>query len=206
MKNTLRIGLLALLLGCAPSFAKSPLMQPAADGDPKPEPGKALVVFLRPSFYGGGISSSVFDAPDGPDTYIGVLKHKDKVAYQAEPGAHRFMVVSENADFVDATLDAGKTYYVLVKARPGAWKARFSLIPIHNRADAEYSLQSKDFADWNGKTKFAEKTPEAEQWYRDNKASVDGKKADYLQKWNRMAPEDRAVLVLHAEDGVPAQP
>ena len=32
--------------------------------------------------------------------------------------------------------------------------------------------------------------------------SVEEKKADYLKKWNVMLPQDRAELVLHAEDGV----
>jgi len=202
MARVLRIALLILLLAPSMAFAKSKLMEPAPDQSPKPEPGKALVVFLRPSFFGGGISSSIYDAPDGDTTFLGVLKYKDKVAVQMEPGVHRLMVVSENADFLDATLEADKTYYVLVKARPGGWKARFSLIPIHNRADAEYSLQSADFKEWNEATSFVVKTDKAEDWYQNNKASVEQKKADYLVKWEKMLPVDRAVLVLHPEDGV----
>lgn len=197
-----RIALLFLLLVSPLAFAKSKLMEPAADQAPKPEAGKALVVFMRPSFFGGAISSSLYDAPDGATRFLGVLKYKDKLAVQMEPGEHRLMVVSENADFLDATLEAGKTYYVLVKARPGAWKARFSLIPVHNRADAEYNLQSVAFKEWSDATSFVSTTPEAESWYQENQASIEEKKADYLRKWEKMLPEDRAVLVLHAEDGV----
>lgn len=205
MSRLLRMVLLCLCLLSSPlSFAKSALMAPAADQNPMPEPGKALVVFLRPSFYGGAISSSVYDAPDGSTTFLGVLKYQDKLAVQFEPGQHRLMVVSENADFLDATLEAGKTYYVLVKARPGAWKARFSLIPIHNRADAEYSLQGAEFKKWNQGTHFVSKTPAAEDWYAQNKASIEEKKAGYLLKWEKMLPQDRAVLVLHPGDGVAA--
>jgi hypothetical protein len=32
--------------------------------------------------------------------------------------------------------------------------------------------------------------------------SVEEKKTDYLVKWNKMLPEERAELVLNAEDGV----
>lgn len=202
MTRLLRSALLLLVLFAPAAFAKSKLMAPAADQAPTPETGKALVVFLRPSFYGGAIASTVYDAPDGGDTFLGALSHKDKLAVQMEPGVHRFMVIAENADFLDATLEAGKTYYVLIKARPGVWKARFSLIPVHARADAEYSLQGAEFKEWDAATSFVEKTPAAEAWYAEHKASVDEKKADYLQKWNRMAAEDRAPLVLHAEDGV----
>lgn len=40
------------------------------------------------------------------------------------------MVVSEAADFMDAELETGKTYYALVTPRLGVWKARFSLRPM----------------------------------------------------------------------------
>ena len=164
-----------------------------------------MVVFLRSSFVGGAIASTVYDAPDGDDTFLGSVAHKEKLAYQAAPGHHRFMVIAENADFVDADLEAGKTYYVLIKPRMGVWKARFSLIPIHAQAGAEYNLQSPDFREWDSSTHFVEKAAAADAWYADHKASIDDKKADYLKKWNVMAPQDRAVLVLHADDGVSLQ-
>ncbi|MEH6416228.1 hypothetical protein [Pseudomonas sp. CGJS7] len=204
MSKLLRYALLLLLL-CAPTaFAKSVKMPLAADQDPKPEAGKALVVFLRSSFVGSAISSSVYAAPDSDTRFLGVVQNKNKLAVQVEPGEHRFMVIAENADFLDAKLDAGKTYYVLISPRPGAWKARFSLLPIHNRADAEYSLLSDDFKKWTAAGKYVSMSPEAEAWYEANKASVAEKKADYLVKWNKMLPKDRAELVLHAEDGVAA--
>lgn len=204
MSKLLRYALLLLLL-CSPvAFAKSAQMAPAADQNPKPEAGKALVVFLRSSFVGGGISSSVYEAPDSETRFLGIVQNKDKLAVQLEPGEHRFMVIAENADFLDAKLDAGKTYYVLISPRMGVWKARFSLFPIHNRADAEYSVQSADFTKWMASGEYVSMNPESQAWYEKNKASVADKKADYLVKWNKMLPKDRAELVLHAEDGVVA--
>lgn len=203
MTRLLRLALVLLLLAVSPAiFAKSKLMEPAADQNPKPESGKALVVFLRPSFFGAAIASSVYDAPDAGTTFLGVVNYKDKLAVSMAPGDHRLMVIAENADFLDVKLDAGKIYYVLVKARPGVWKARFSLIPVHNRADAEYSVQSADFKKWDAATRFVSVTPAAEAWYQDKKASIEQKKVEYLQKWNVMLPQDRAVLVLNPEDGV----
>jgi hypothetical protein len=124
------------------------------------------------------------------------------VAYQAEPGVHRFMVIAENADFVDATLEAGKTYYILVSPRMGAWKARFSLLPIHPDAKAEYNTQSADFKKWMANTNVVEATESNVRWYEKNKASIEEKKADYLRKWTVMLPVDKAVLTIHPEDGV----
>lgn len=61
---------------------------------------------MRPSNYGGAIQVTVFD-----DTrYIATVSADTHVAYQAEPGKHTFMVVSEAADFMNADLTAGKTY------------------------------------------------------------------------------------------------
>ncbi|MFD0320539.1 MULTISPECIES: hypothetical protein [Lysobacter] len=202
MSKLLRYALLLSLL-CSPvAFAKSVKMDPAADQNPKPEAGKALVVFLRSSFVGSAISSSVYEAPDSETRFLGVVQNKNKLAVQVEPGDHRFMVIAENADFLDAKVDAGKTYYVLISPRPGAWKARFSLLPIHNRADAKYSVQSADFTKWMASGQYVAINAEANEWYEKNKASVAEKKADYLIKWNKMAPADRQELVLHAEDGV----
>lgn len=197
--------LLLLLLGSTPILAKGPLMVPAVDQNPKPEPGKALLVFLRASFVGSAFSSTVYEAPDDATRFLGVVDYKDRLAVQMAPGQHRLMVVGENADFVDVTLDAGKTYYLLVRPRPGFGKSRFSLLPLHNRADAEYSLHGDYFKEWMDKTRYVSKTPAADAWYEEHKDSVARKKADYLLKWNKMLPQDRAPLVLHAEDGVPAE-
>ena len=203
-KGFFRLAALALLLAVAPAMAKSnKLMQPAASqAQPVPAEGKALLIIMRPSYYGGAIASTVYDAPDGSTTLIGVLGPKDKIAYQVDPGEHRFMVIAENADFMDAHLEAGKTYYAVVRARPGVWKARFSLLPIRATSADQYNLQSADFKEWNAASEFVESTPRADAWFVENRASVEEKKAGYLKKWNAMLPADRAELVLHAEDGV----
>jgi hypothetical protein len=198
--------LLALLLTATPVFAKKVQMVPAADQNPKPAEGKALVVFFRASAYGAAIASSVYSAPDDSTTFLGIVRYKDKVAVQMDPGQHRFMVIAENADFIDAELEAGKTYYVLISPRMGMWKARFSLFPIHDASTDEYNVQSPQFKQWMTKTAFVEIGPAAQAWYDENKASVEEKKADYLQKWNKMLPKDRAELVLHPQDGAVATP
>ena len=200
------------LLVCA-SLAISPahaatnkLMQPAAQQQaPQLEAGKAMLVILRPSRAGGAIAASVYDVTGDKTTLIGVLGPKDKIAYQVEPGQHRFMVVAENADFMDATFDAGKTYYAVLRARPGMWKARFSLLPIHATSDDQYNLQSPDFADWKAGSEWVERTDRADAWFAANRPSIDDKRREYLLKWDRMAPNDKAELTMGAGDGV-AQP
>lgn len=198
MKWGLAALLLAGLTGC-----QSSMMVKSSPGaaEPVPATGKALVVFMRPSAFGGAIQSSVYDTHDSADTFIGIVSTKDKIGYQAEPGDHLFMVVAENADFMIAHLDAGKTYYVLVSPRMGMWKARFSLLPIHNEASAKYSTQSADFSKWMSKTAWVSTSPQAEQWYSAHAADIHAKKMDYMQKWDKVSAQQKEELTLKADDG-----
>ena len=198
MQWSLAILLLAGLTGCQSSLM---VRSAAGTAEPVPESGKSLVVFMRPSSFGGAIQSSVYDTHESADTFIGVVSSKDKVAYQAEPGDHLFMVIAENADFMIAHLDAGKTYYVLVSPRMGVWKARFSLLPIHNQAGAKYSTQSVDFGKWMSETSWVNTTPQALAWYTENAASVQAKKVDYMHKWDKASAEQKQELTLMAGDG-----
>jgi hypothetical protein len=204
MKGYLGALLVGAALAVSPAHASSnKLMQPAAQQQaPQLEAGKAMLVIMRPSHAGGAIAASVYDVTGEQITLIGVLGPKDKVAYQVAPGPHRFMVVAENADFMEATLDAGKTYYAVLRARPGLWKARFSLLPIHATSADQYNLQDPEFQKWNAASEWVERTERADAWFAENHASVEGKHRDYLVKWDRMAPNDKAELVLNAADGV----
>lgn len=203
MNKWMLTALLAIMLVPACALAKSnKLMQPAAEQKaPAVEDGKAMVVIMRPSYYGGAIASSVYDVTDGDIRFIGVLGPKDKIAYQAAPGPRRFMVVAENADFMDATLEPGETYYAVVRARPGVWKARFSLIPIRAASSDQYNLQHPEFKEWVAASEWVESTPRATAWFEENRPSVQEKYKGYLVKWDAMLPADKAELTMGPEDG-----
>ena len=190
---------LALLSGCV---STSGHMTDATGPTPTATADKALVVFMRPSNLGGMIQSSVYRTEGSGNELIGIVSANTKTAYLAEPGEHLFMVVAENADFVNATVEAGKTYYVLVSPRMGVWKARFSLLPIHNDPAAKYSLNSAEFLEWQRDTRWVEKSPAADAWYVSHEADIAAKQADYMQKWNEASAEQKAELTLHAKDGV----
>lgn len=194
----LLLGAAVALSGC---MAQSKYMVKADSAAATAQPDKATVVFLRPSSFGGAIQASVYDTHTQDDTFVGIVSAGTKLAYAAEPGDHLFMVVAENADFMIAHLDAGKTYYVDVRPRPGMWKARFSLLPIHNDSTAKYNTQSQDFQHWLEKTDWVKKGPGADQWYREHTSDIREKKLDYMRKWDRMEASDKANLTLSASDG-----
>ena len=86
MFRNARLACVLLLCLSFSAVAKEPLAVHVADQQAKPEPGKALVLFMRPSSVGFAVASSVYDAPDEDTRFIGVVRSKQKMAYQAEPG------------------------------------------------------------------------------------------------------------------------
>jgi hypothetical protein len=156
----------------------------------RPAPGKALILFLRPEERGGNVQAVVYDGAQ----FIGVSSVSWAIAYLADPGTHRFMVISEAADFMDADLVAGRIYYAQVRPRMGAWRARFSLSPLSVRTDA------RAIEGWVAESRLATANDAGREWAARNRPSVLEKKAAWEPKWLEKA--DRPVL--HADDGRPA--
>lgn len=162
----------------------------------------ATVVFMRSSAVGGLIKASVYDVTGDKTIFIGIMKNKTKISYSVSPGKHTFMVVSEAADFMEADLLAGKTYYAMVTPRAGAWKARFSLIPVRNGGTTDFSIGSKHFEKWVKKTKLVTPDEKSEAWYQQHKDSVDSKRDKYWEKWQQKSPEELSERTLNPGDGV----
>ena len=193
-RNIIFVLLFVLLTGCASSRMKP---VPETQAPYVLAAGETQVIFMRPSFFGGAIQSSVFDVTDNKDELIGIVSAGTKVRYGTQSGEHLFMVVGENADFMRAFLDPGKTYYALVTVRMGFLKARFSLKPV--RRD---ELDGETFKGWDKSTSFVENTEQSRQWARDNRDSISTKKAEYLQKWAAKSPAEKADVTLTVNDGI----
>ena len=176
------------LVGCANQ-------RMAALPEPKtviaPSSDKATIVFMRAASLGGVVHSSVFDLSTEPPILVGILSWHEKIAYMANPGARRFMVIGETAKFMDTNLIAGKTYYVRVVPHMGLWKARFSLDPVATSMAASDLNSDLESCGW------VENTPSSFEWARDNMSSIEAKKAKYLPGWQG----DGEKSTLKAEDG-----
>ncbi|MGH8701141.1 MAG: hypothetical protein ACREVR_08225, partial [Burkholderiales bacterium] len=76
--------LAALVSGCAGTIAH--MQEVSADRAPSgPRPGKAMVVFMRPSGLGFAIQSTVYEVQGNNVALIGVVAAKTKVAYEVDP-------------------------------------------------------------------------------------------------------------------------
>jgi hypothetical protein len=175
----------------APPAAAPPAAPvPAAAAAEQPPPGQALVSFMRPSMFGFAISSSVFEVVDDHAVLVGIVQSKKRITAVVQPGEHLFMVIGESADFMTADVSADKSYYALVTPRVGAWKARFSLRPVH-----QAELGSPQFDGWLADSTPTIKLPKDDSWAAANLASVESKRAKYYPEWLRKAPGDRPALV-----------
>ena len=188
----LSFALLGLLAGCAGTVVNMREL-PISQAPAAPEPGKAMIVFMRPSGLGSAVQSTVYEVKDDNPLLIGIVAAKTRVAYQVAPGRYLFMTIGENADFMSAEVVAGKTYYVKVEPRMGMWKARFGLEP--------YRLKDLSGAAFSGELndcKPVEKIAESDAWFQANLMSIRQKRSDYYADWMkleeakrpRLAPED----------------
>jgi hypothetical protein len=178
----------SLISGCAGTVVH--MQELAADKAPiAPAPGKAAVVFLRPSGLGFAVQSSVFEVKDNQSLIVGIVAAKTKVAYQVEPGKRLFMAIGESADFMTAELLPDRTYYVTVAPRMGFWKARFGLEPVSAK-----DLDSPEFKSSLADCKWVEKTNASENWARGNMASIESKRAEYYPDWMNRPELERPHL------------
>jgi hypothetical protein len=169
-----------------------------------PKPDQALIVFMRlPASFGKaflyddyGQSVSLYEVSGNENKFIGLSKGGTKVSYDSTPGEHTFMVVGEAADFMKATVAAGKTYYVLVTSRMGLWQARYSLRPLH-----QHELTSTSFPRWDSNTVLVENTPESEEWAQKNASTIEIRRARYWSVWSAKTQEQRDLHALNPEDG-----
>lgn len=197
-KGGLRYCLIAALAVALAACGGAAQVIPAGE-PPAMRPGEALVVFMRPSNFGGLVASSVFDVTSAETKFVGIIYPGHKFGYALPPGEHTFMVVGESADFMRATVAAGRTYYALVTPRVGVWKARFSFRPVR-----ENELAGSEFASWDAATSFVTNSPASLNWAQQNAADVNSKRAEYWSEWMSKPLHQQQSQTLQAQDGKPS--
>lgn len=170
----------------AASFAPVAAAPSAAAAD---TPSK--IVFMRVSKLNTGVNAALFDVTEpGDPKYIGTIDTASKLSYPLTPGLYTFMAVGETAEFMQATVIAGRTYYALVIPRSGA--KRFTVEPVRQN-----EIGGREFAGWDRGTRpMSDATKQAY-----NAAEVAAKRQRYWQEWSRKPESQRAELTLNAEDG-----
>jgi len=193
------LALLALAACSTPGSNISPLMVKLGKDAHTPVPllGQAVVEFIRPNEDNSMTQSTIYDIQSDGDHFVGVVSGSSRVAYVTQTGSHLFMVVGESADFMEAELAEGKTYYVRVEPRAGVWKSRFSLIPIRR-----HQIGTPEFTEWES-VEMLGQGPDCVQWVRDNVDSIVEKRNNWLPEYNSRPDADKRAGKLYAEDGYP---
>ena len=91
----------------------------------KPSEGKSLVYIMRSNDLGGALNFRVYDK----DLFLGALPSRAYFTYECEPGEHLFWAASENRDYVEANLEANKTYVIDLRAKIGMFVAAVGVEP-----------------------------------------------------------------------------
>lgn len=189
--RTWLILMVPLVLSACGGAQMTPVSEP-----PKMRQGDSMIVFMRPSTLGGVSTASVFDVT-GPETrFIGLVNQGTRYAHPLKPGEYTFMVVGESADFMQATVVAGRTYYALVRPRWGVWTTRFSFKPVRQN-----EIGSAEFNSWTLATKYVENSPATMSWAAENKSDVDSKRTQYWPEWNAKPAHQRGSQTLLPQDG-----
>lgn len=182
--------MLAMLATACVSFPKDRMQPVPAEAATKaPQPGKALVYFVRTSQYGGIVPADLYD----DEAYVGSIVFGQYLGYQATPGQHLFMVIGETAEFMPAELLAGKTYYANVGVHMGVWKARFHISPQNG------NLPQGELNNAMGTSTEVTLAEGGRKWAAENAENARKMKAEFLPKWEQSG--QRAKQTLQATSG-----
>ena len=106
----------------------------------KPSEGKSLIYFVRTSGTGFLINFKYFDG----EKYLGKFNYGKYLVYECDPGKHLFWAKSENTDYLEVELEAGKTYIIDSEPQMGAIKAGVKLVPFDNNPSSYKNSKKYD--------------------------------------------------------------
>lgn len=198
IKLSLSVGLFSLAaLGCTVS---SPYMETLAAPQPiAVEPGSATVVFVRPTGYAGRAKHMILDEKG---RFLGECWGETYFPVKVPPGQHTFISWSEGTPALQASVDAGKVYYVEVGVTIGAWAARARLFGVGPQRESWGELP-----EWLARSKMLLPNEAAGQAHfatipdRVNEVIQKG-----LQNWSEYDAEARGKRSLNPADGVTSGP
>jgi hypothetical protein len=174
---------------------------------PDPPPGKAQIIFLEPTnAIAGAFLTCLVEAKGEERPLLAMLGSKAKSVQVVNPGHHTFVantgasLISEGfSHILEADVDAGKRYYVLVRFIYGHG---MQLRPVRATGTSDYSAGNPQFSEWITSTRIMEKTSEADAWYAKFKGAVDRGEATARVDWQKKSADQKAELTLNRDDAI----
>lgn len=198
--KTVSFALISLLLSaCAASVPDFSIKTEETAVGPAP-PDKAQIVFMRTSFVAGAIPADIFVIEKGKMNYVGKLRMGYKLIHHTSPGKKEYMGHGTAADFMLANVEAGKTYFVIV--RPNWGSGAMIPTPIRRDGTSDFHTGIDEFPKWLKKTRVTRmKSAEADRWFDANKQQF---KVIYDKYWAKFETKNSAQMrarTLMPEDG-----
>lgn len=202
MRSILRLAPLLFLLVAACVTPPPPLFAATAEQTlPPPRADQAQIVFLNP---GGGLIAllgHVYEVQGSAPQLLGTTGPKTKLVVNVTPGNHLFMSNSIGfGHFLEANVDAGKRYYVLLRYVHGRG---LQLRPIRNAGgDPEFTIGNPHFRPWLAESQIVAKTAETDGWHAQQKSFTEDSYTRGLKDWQEKRPDQKAELTLNREDSI----
>jgi hypothetical protein len=202
MPEYFRVFLLSLALTGFASWADAQAFtKPTAEqAIPAPAPDKAQIVFIRATgamIY--SFLSILYEVGPDKDLLISPMKNKSKVVHEVAPGEHVFLSHGPIwAHFMKANVEAGKRYYVLVRAVHGRG---FQLRPMRKDGTTDYNTSVPQFAEWLRDTERVEAGEAFEPYMTKFQKNLDEVRAKGFEEWKTKTPAQLAELTLNPADG-----
>jgi hypothetical protein len=135
-------------------------------------------------------------------TLVTVTSFQTRSVLLLAPGKHRLMSTNmlTGVHFLDATVEAGKRYYVLVRF---VYNDGFQLRPIRTTAVSDFNMVGADWKEWIANTpRTVDKGPASDEHFAKEKVNkrLDKLYAKAVEKWNKRTDAERAELMLTPED------
>jgi hypothetical protein len=189
------------------AFDPPPVFVDAPSQELQPPPAdKAQIVFLEPvNKVQGYFPVGIYELKGDQRTLLAITGAQTKTVLLVEPGQHRFMSTNilTKVHFLDATVEAGKRYYVLVRF---IYNEGFQLRPIRPTGPSDFSMAGADWPTWvAGSPRNVVKAPLGDEEFAKPKPvkRIDKAYAKAVEAWNKKTDAEKAELTMTPADAAP---
>jgi hypothetical protein len=190
---------LVALGGCA-TPPPVPLFVVSTAGYHPPPRDMAQIVFLAPApLPAVNDANALFELDGDRRTLVAALAAHGGTLQEVKPGHHVFMAYGREAYLLEADVEAGARYYVLLRA---VGSDGLRPLPVRMTEDAEVTNRSPESGQWLFDTELMDMTPAARAWFATKSARIDAAQAAAQLAWQRLSATQRAALTLQPADAV----
>jgi hypothetical protein len=189
------------------AFEPSPAFTDAPSQELQPPPAdKAQIVFLEPiNKVQGYFPVGLYELNGDVRTLLSITGSRTRTVLLVDPGKHRYMTTNilTKVHFMDATVEAGKRYYVLIRF---IYNEGFQLRPIRPEGPSDFSMKGADWPMWLSETpRNVVKSPIGDEQFGKEKVvkRIDKFYAKAVEAWNKKTPAEREELHLVPGDASP---